>query len=152
MLRNLLTAPPPLPCSKTDALPREDPSAGGGKLDPIAAILRQRPSIPNRGNKSGFEANESGSMVERRQREGERRERKTRKSTDKNDTANRGQTAAEEKNKEGVISWPWQALYLACWSDKIPPCLSKSLHVVLLYCEAFSCLIFGVKRLCAALS
>ena len=45
----------------------------------------------------GFEAKEAGSMVVRRRREGERRERKTRKSDDKNGAAMRGKTVNEEK-------------------------------------------------------
>ena len=45
------------------------------------------------------------------------RERKKRKSTDKNGAAKQGQTADEEKKQKGVISWPRQASYLNRWSD-----------------------------------
>ena len=93
---NFYNKPSPIPCDKTDARPREDPAAGGGRVDPIAAILWRRPSSPNRGDKSGFEAKEAGGIVERRQQEGERRERKKKKPTDKNRTAKQGQTADEE--------------------------------------------------------
>ena len=73
-----------MPCAKTDVRPREDTAAGGGGVDPIAKILWRRPSSPDAGDESGFEAKEAGSMVARRRQEGERRERKTGKSTDKN--------------------------------------------------------------------
>ena len=56
-------------------------------------------------------------MLARQRREGEKRERNTRKSTDKNGAAKQGQTADEEKKQKGVISWPRQASYLNRWSD-----------------------------------
>ena len=140
-----------MPCANTDARAREDTAAGGGGVDPIAAILQRRPSIPDGGDDLGLEAKEAGSMVARRRREGERRDRKTRKSTGKNDAAKRGQTDDEERNKKGLILWPWQASYLACWSEKIPPCLFRSSHRILLDCEAFFRLILDVKCLCADL-
>ena len=90
-----------MPCANPDASPREAPAAAGGGVNPIAIILRQRPSIPNGGDESEFEAKEAGSMVARRRREGERRERKTRKSTGNNGAAVRGQTADEEGEKVG---------------------------------------------------
>ena len=86
-------------CAKADARPREDPAAGGGGVDPIAAKLRRRPSIPNAGGKSVFKAKEAGSMVARRRREGQRQERKTRKSTENNCAAMRGKTADKEEKK-----------------------------------------------------
>ena len=95
----------PIPCVKTYARPREDPAAGGGGVDPIAAILWRRASSPGAGEKLGFEAKEAGIMVARRRqegkiREGERPERKTRKPTDKNGAAKRGQTAEEDKKQK----------------------------------------------------
>ena len=92
-----------MPCAKTDVHPREYPTAGSSGVDPIAAILRKIPYIPNRGDESGFEAKETGSMVARRRRKAERRERKTRKLTDKNGAAKRGQTADEEKDKPHAL-------------------------------------------------
>ena len=108
--------PYPMPCNKTDVRLREDPSAVGGGVDPIAVILRKRPSIPSRRDELGFEAKEAGSIVARRRQEGERWDRKTRKPTDKNSAVKQGQTADEEE-KKGVISWPRQASYLARWSN-----------------------------------
>ena len=78
------------------------PAAGGRGVDPIATILRQRPSSPNAEDESGFKAKEAGSMVARQQREGKRRERKIRKSTDKNGAAKRGQTAYEEEKQKSI--------------------------------------------------
>ena len=46
--------------------------------NPIAAILRQRPSRPDGGDELDFEAKEAGSMVARQRKEGERRKQKTR--------------------------------------------------------------------------
>ena len=86
-------------CAKTDTRQREDPAAGGDWFNPIAAILWQRPSSPNAGDKSGFEEKEAGSMVARQWQEGQSQERNTRKSTEKNGTAEKGQTADEKKNK-----------------------------------------------------
>ena len=86
-----------MPCAKTDARLREDYAAGCGGVDLIAEILQRRPSSSDTGDKLGFESKEAGIMVVRRQREGERREQKTRKSTDKNYAAKRGHTADEEK-------------------------------------------------------
>ena len=63
------------------------PAAGGRGVDPIAVILRRRPSSPNGGDESGFEAKEAGSMVARRKQESEMRERKTRNRTEKNGAA-----------------------------------------------------------------
>ena len=88
-----------MPCANTDARLREDPAAGGGGVDPIAAVLRRRPSSPDGRDESGFEVKEAGSMVARRRQEGERRERNTRKSTGKNGAAKRGQTRYKEKTK-----------------------------------------------------
>ena len=102
-------------CAKTDVRPSEDPAAGGGRVDLIAVILRWGPSIPNARDESGFEAKKAGIMVERRQREGERRKRKTRKSTDKNGVAKQGHTADEDKK---ISAWPQQSSYLACWSNR----------------------------------
>ena len=85
--------PYPMPRNKTDVRLREDPSAGGGGVDPIAPILWKRPSIPSRRDELGFEAKEAGSIVARRRQEGERWDWKTRKPTDKNGAAKRGQTA-----------------------------------------------------------
>ena len=48
--------PSPMPCANTDACPREHPTAGGGRVNPIAARLRRRPSIPNTGDESGFKS------------------------------------------------------------------------------------------------
>ena len=89
-----------MPCAKTDARTREDPSKGGGGVNPVAVIFRRTPSIPDAGYESGFEAKEAGSMLARRQREGKRRERNTKKSTEKNSASKRGQTADDEKNKK----------------------------------------------------
>ena len=141
-----------MPCAKTDARLREDTSAGGGGVNQITARLRRRPSSPNKGDTSGFEAKEAGSMVAGRRQEGERWERKIRKLTDKNGAAKQGQTANREKKQKGLIPWTRQALYLARWSYKIPPCLSRSLRGILIDCEAFCCLILNAKRLCADLS
>ena len=132
--------PSPMPCAKKDTRLREDPVEGGGTVDPISAILRRRPSSPYAGDESGLEAKKAGIMVARQRREGKMRERKTRKSTAKNGAAKRGQTVDEEE-KNGMISWPRQASYLACWSNKIPPCLSRSSRGFFLNCEAFSILI-----------
>ena len=66
-------------CANTDARPKEYPAAGGGGVDQIAARLRQRPSRPNAGGKSVFEAKEAGSMVASQRQEGQIQERKTRK-------------------------------------------------------------------------
>ena len=98
-----------MPCANKDTRPMDYPAAGGRGVDPIAVILRRRPSSPNGGDESGFEAKEAGSMVARRQREGERREQATRKPTEKNGAAKQGQAADEEKIKKGMISWPRQA-------------------------------------------
>ena len=49
---------------------REDSSAGGGRVDSIAVRLRQRPSSPDAGGESGFEAKDAGSMVARLRQEG----------------------------------------------------------------------------------
>ena len=68
--RTSTTAPPPMPCAKTDVRLSEDPAAGGSGVDPIAAILRQRPSSPDIRGELGFKAKEEGSMAERRRREG----------------------------------------------------------------------------------
>ena len=87
---NFNNIPFPMPCAKTDTHPREYPAVGGGGVDPIAVILWRRPSNPDGGDESGLEANEVGRMVKRRRREVERRERKTRKLTDKNNAAKRG--------------------------------------------------------------
>ena len=76
-----------MPCANTDTHPRENPAAGGGGVDPIDARLRQRPSIPNVGDESGFKAKGEGSMVARRRQEGEIRERKTRQLTEENGAA-----------------------------------------------------------------
>ena len=73
--------------AKADAHPREDPAAGGGGVDPISERFRRRPSSPDAGDELGFKAKVSGSMVLRRRQGGERRKRKTRKSTDKNGAA-----------------------------------------------------------------
>ena len=119
-----------MPCAKMDVRPREDPAAVGGRVDPIAHILLWRPSIPKAGDEFIFESKEAGSMVARRWWEGESQKQKTRKSTDKNGAAKRGQTADEEKNKK-LISWPRQASYLTCWFNKKQPCLSRSSYVVI---------------------
>ena len=84
-------------CAKVKARPRDNPAAGGSRVDPIAVILRRRPSIPDAGDESGLYAKEAGSMVARRRSEGGRRKRKTRNLTDKNGAAKQGQTADEEK-------------------------------------------------------
>ena len=86
-----------MPCANTDALPREDPTFGGGRVAPIAAILWRRPSRPYAGDKLGLYANEAGNIVARQCRKGRRHERKTRKLTDKNGAAKQGQKADEEK-------------------------------------------------------
>ena len=59
-----------MPCANMDARLRYDPTAGGGRVNQMAVILRQRPSSPDRGDKSGFEKNEAGSMVMRQIQEG----------------------------------------------------------------------------------
>ena len=79
-----------MPCAKTDARLRGDPAAGGSRVDPIAAILQRIPSNPDGGDESGFGAKEADSIVARRRRKGERRERKTRNFTDKNGAAKQG--------------------------------------------------------------
>ena len=136
----------------TDTLLREYPVAGSGRVDPIAAILRLRSSIPNKGDDLGFKSKETGRMVDRRRREGKRREWKKINLTDNNGASKRGQTADEEKNKKGVISWTLQASYIARWSDKIPLCISRSSRGVLLNCEASCRHILDFKCLFAALS
>ena len=73
-------------------------------------------------------------MVARRWQKGESREWKIRKLTDNNDAAKQWQTADEEKNKKGVLSWSQKASCLTHWSDKILPCLSSSSRGVLLDC------------------
>ena len=77
-------------CDKADARPKEDPAAGGGGVDQIATILRQRPYIPNDRDELVLEAKEEGSMVVMCQREGEKRKQKIRKPTDKYSAAQRG--------------------------------------------------------------
>ena len=52
-------------CAKTDAQPREDPAAGSGRVDPIAAILWRRYYSPDGGDKLGFKAKEAGIIVAR---------------------------------------------------------------------------------------
>ena len=84
------TGPPPYSVPRADARPREDPTAGGGRVVPIAAIFQRRTSIPDDGYESGLEAKEEGNMVTRQQREGKRRKRETRNSTDKNGAAKQG--------------------------------------------------------------
>ena len=91
-----------MPWAKAYMRPREDTSAGGGGVAPIAARLRQRTYSPVSGEESGLEANESDNMVAKRRREGWRRKRKTINSTDNNGASKRGQTADKEKNKK---SW-----------------------------------------------
>ena len=59
-----------MPCANMDACLREDSSAGGGGVDPIAVRLWQIRSSPDAGGESGFEAKGAGSMVARLQREG----------------------------------------------------------------------------------
>ena len=54
---NFYSKPSPMSCAKMDALPREDPAAGGNRVDPIAARLRRRLYTPDAGDESGFEAN-----------------------------------------------------------------------------------------------
>ena len=70
---NVNVRPSPMPCAKEDARPREDPTDGGGRVDPIAARLQRIPSSPDTGDESGLEANDAGSMVARRRQEGGRR-------------------------------------------------------------------------------
>ena len=59
-----------MPCAKMDARLREDSTAGGGGVDPIAMRLWQIPSSSDAGGESGFEAKGAGSMLARLQREG----------------------------------------------------------------------------------
>ena len=120
-----------MPCAKADARPMEYPSARGGGVNPIAAILRQRPSSPNSGDELGLEVKESGTIVARQQQEGGRRKQKTRNSTDNNGAAKRGQTADEDKNKQRLIAWPRQVSYLACWSNRNQICLSRLTQVII---------------------
>ena len=67
---NLYGRPSPMPCANMDARLREDSSAGGGGVDPIAVRLWQIPSSPDAGGELGFEAKGAGSMVARLRREG----------------------------------------------------------------------------------
>ena len=67
---NFDSRPSPMLCANMDACLREDSSAGGGGVDPIAVRLWQIPSSPDAGGESGFEAKDSGSMVARLRWEG----------------------------------------------------------------------------------
>ena len=89
-----------MPCAKMVARLRKDPAAGGGGVDPIAAILQRRTSNPNAGEELGFEAKEAGSMVAMQRQEGERREQKPRNLIEKNGVAKQGQTADKEKKQK----------------------------------------------------
>ena len=62
--------PSPMPCAKMDAHLREDSTAGGGGVDPIAVRLWQIPSSSDAGGESGFKANGAGSMLARLRQEG----------------------------------------------------------------------------------
>ena len=62
--------PSPTPCAKMDARLREDSTAGGGGVDPIAVRLWQIPSSSDAGGELGFKANGAGSMLARLRREG----------------------------------------------------------------------------------
>ena len=99
-------------------------------VSPIAAILRQRPSSPDAGDKSGLYAKEAGNVVVRQRRKFRRRKRKTNKLTDKNGAAKQEQTADEDIKQKRLIMWPWHASYLTRWSDRNQPSLSRSTHVV----------------------
>ena len=55
-------------CYKTDVHSREYPVAGVGGVDPVAARLWRRPSIPDAEDESGLEAKEAGSMMAKRRR------------------------------------------------------------------------------------
>ena len=57
-------------CANMDGRLRVDSTAGGGGVDLIAVILRQRPSSPDARGELSFGAKDAGSMVTRLRQEG----------------------------------------------------------------------------------
>ena len=94
---NVSNRPSPIPCDKAHACTREDPATGGVRVAPISANLWWIPYIPEAKDESGLEVKEASNMVEKLRREGFRRKRNMRDSTEKNGAAKQGHTEDEKK-------------------------------------------------------
>ena len=143
--------PSPMPCNKADARLREDPAAGGDRVNPIAARLRRRYSIPNAGHELGLEAKEERSMVERRQCEGGRRSRRQGSQLTRMSWSSKGRQRTRRNTKNidyvataGVVPRPLV-------KQKPTVSLQFNARRVLLDCEAFNASLSYVKQLCANL-